>query len=106
MNEDWLDRLVDLIKADGRGMKPLSRAAGLGENFIQQMIKDRKVPSIEKLMAILDVLGGTSAIYVLTGFKLSSEDLEIIKLFSNSDERRKKALLTLLQDFQSDEPTE
>ncbi len=98
MDDKWFDRFVDLIETDGRGMKAISLAAKCGENYVQQMVKNGKRPTVDKFMAILDVLGSASAVYVLTGFKLSSADLEIIKRLSSASEERRKALSVLLED--------
>lgn len=98
MDDKWFERFVELIEADGRGMKAISLAAKCGENYVQQMVKNGKRPTVDKFMAILDVLGSASAVYVLTGFKLSSADLEIIKRLSSASAERRKALSVLLDD--------
>jgi phage repressor protein C with HTH and peptisase S24 domain len=54
--DDWFTRLKEEITADGRSNKVLSLAAGLGQNYVQQMIaKDQppKIPTLEKLLVVL-----------------------------------------------------
>lgn len=103
MDENWFERLVELIEADGRGMKAISLAAKCGENYVQQMVRGGKRPTVDKFMAILGVLGSASAVYVLTGFKLSSADIEIIKVLSSENEEKRKALSVLLKNHQESE---
>jgi hypothetical protein len=82
MNEDWFPRLVDAIRADGRSMRDISAAAGLGANFIQQMLK---------VFAILDALGTARTFYVLTGIEMTPSDEPIIRemLTLSPDQRQK-----------------
>lgn len=96
--EDWFTRLVELIKKDGRPMVEISKLAQCGPNFVQQMIANDKRPSVDNFLAILNVLGSASAIYVLTGFAITDSDLNIINLLHNCSQRRKQAVLTLLRD--------
>lgn len=98
MDNKWFERFVELIEADGRGMKAISLAAKCGENYVQQMVKNGKRPTVDKFMAILEVLGSASAVYVLTGFKLSGADLEIMRHLSSASAERRKALSVLLED--------
>jgi phage repressor protein C with HTH and peptisase S24 domain len=54
--DDWFTRLKEEIAADGRSNKVISLAAGLGQNYVQQMVaKDQppKLPTLEKLLAVL-----------------------------------------------------
>lgn len=96
--KDWFQRLIELIKSDGRTMIEISKAAGCGQNYVQQMINGGKRPSVDKLMAILNTLGNASAIYVITGFNISDEDLKLIALISSGDKKKIEALSILLTD--------
>lgn len=96
MENDWFTRLSALIEADGRDKKAISLKAGLGQNFLQQMLKDKKRPNIENFMKIIDVLGHTNAIYVLTGIKIDPRDLEFLNFFVTISEKKREAILELL----------
>lgn len=85
MNQDWYGRFVDAIRKDGRDLKTISKAAGCGPNYVQQIIKDNKRPTVDRFMAILHVLGSPSALYVLTGHEPSPDDEDFIRLFSGLD---------------------
>lgn len=41
MHDGWFERLVAVIKADERDMKALSLEAGFGQNYVQQMVKEK-----------------------------------------------------------------
>lgn len=94
--ESWFERFVQLIKNDSRSMDEISKQAHCGQNYVQQMIKYNKRPSVDNFLAILKVLGDASAIYVLTGFEINEQDLRLINLLNESDESRREAILTLL----------
>lgn len=74
MSGTWFDRFVEVVEADPRSKAEISRAANLGQNFVQQAIKNRKVPSVEKLIAVLNVLGSVSTLYVIAGIKMDRDD--------------------------------
>ena len=101
MADDWYSRLVSAIRADGRDMRALSLAAKCGPNYIQQMIKDGKRPTVDKLMSILDVLGEAKTFEILTGAQLTAEDLEFVRLTSSLDGDAKRAALSFFQALQA-----
>lgn len=74
MSGTWFDRFVEVVEADGRSLAEISRAANLGQNFVQQAIKNRKVPSVEKLIAVLGALGSASTLYVIADIKMDRDD--------------------------------
>lgn len=79
MDKNWFPRLVTAIDADPRSKRKLSLDAGLGPNFVQQMITNGKQPGADKLQALLDVLGYSQMIYILTGIEMTEEDEEAVK---------------------------
>lgn len=80
MSETWYDRLEVAVKRDGRPLRVISQAAGLGVNYLQQLLKDRKEPGVERFMAILQQMGTASALYVLTGRDFTKEDEAFLKV--------------------------
>jgi len=74
MKTEWFDRFVEAVEADPRSLAEISRQAGLGQNYVQQLIKNRKDPGVAKLIAVLDVLGSASILYVVAGIRMSSDD--------------------------------
>ena len=85
MADGWYERFVEVIKADGRDLKAISLAAKCGENYVQQMIRENKRPSVDKFMAILDVIGSASAVYVLLGVHFTPEDDAFFRAASQLD---------------------
>lgn len=49
---EWRRRLVEAIKASDKSMRSISLGAGLGPNYIQQLLKDGKEPTIGVFAAI------------------------------------------------------
>lgn len=83
MTDGWFDRLKEAIEVSGISKKRLSKAAGRGQNFVQQMLKDGKQPGIENLSGLLEALGQEATIYVLTGERITPDQWEFVKLFSS-----------------------
>lgn len=97
MNTEWFPRLLAVIDKDPRSKRQLSKDAKLGANYVQQMIKDGKQPGAENLQALLDALGYSKMIYVLTGIEIEEEDEPIIKtLLSQSRQTRQRVTDLLL----------
>jgi transcriptional regulator with XRE-family HTH domain len=57
----WKQRLRAQIAADGRAMKAISLAAGLGETFVADIFNKSRVPSIDNFTALAKALGTTVA---------------------------------------------
>jgi transcriptional regulator with XRE-family HTH domain len=57
MAEGWKERLKAAIKADGRDLKAISLAAGLGPNFCSQFMADRSEPKLKQLLKLAPELG-------------------------------------------------
>lgn len=85
MADGWYERFIEVIKADGRDLKAISLAAKCGENYLQQMIRDNKRPSVDKFMSILEVIGSASAVYVLLGIHFTPEDDAFFRAASQLD---------------------
>ena len=96
MNESWLTRLKALIEADGRSLRQVSIDAGLGPNFVQQMLKDGKDPTIEKLQAVLLALGQDKLLFVMTGVDLSPSDIEFLRLLKAAPENVRGSIRQIL----------
>lgn len=99
MENNWFDRLVEAIKADGRDMRTISLAAKCGPNYVQQMIKENKHPGVDRFIRIVNVLGATSAFQILTGQALSDADLEFLSTASKLDEDTKKKAVSLFRSI-------
>ena len=100
MKSGWFDRLKEAIAADPRGLRALSRDAGLGVNYVQQMIKDGKEPGTEKLTKLLEALGQGSSVYILTGEEISEQDLEFLRAVHRLNPDIRAEAMRFLQAFQ------
>lgn len=74
-------------------MKAISLAAGLGENYVQQLVKDRKKPRIDSFVKLLEALGRTDAIYIITGNANLELDDRLYRAFEELDDPGKEALI-------------
>lgn len=73
MEDAWRTRLKEVIEADPRSLRAISRESGNGENYVQQMLKDEKDPSFPRLAKVLHVLGTRATLYVINGSVLDEE---------------------------------
>ena len=83
MKEGWFERLSAAISEDPRSMRALSLEAGLGPNFISQMLNEGKDPGGDKLVSILSVTDRSAFAFVFLGLKITAEDLEMLQRFSD-----------------------
>ena len=106
----WFDRFLELIeasKAAGRDYKEISREAGLGQNYVQQMVKHRKQPTVEKFLAIMNVLGKSKVGYVMTGAEITEEDMMLVEAAAALPPTAKPAALDFFRQLATaqDKPT-
>jgi len=80
MDNQWRERLKEVIEADGRSLRAISMAAGYGENYVQQMLKNKKQPSFPRLAKVLSVLGASATLYVTSGLRLTPEAEQFLRL--------------------------
>lgn len=93
MDNGWFDRLVDAIVRDGRDMKAISLAAGLGQNYVQQMVKDRKKPKIDTLVRLLNELGRADTLWIITGQEFTDEDRQLLEVAASLEDDGKRKLI-------------
>lgn len=100
--DSWYTRLLAVIEADGRSLREISIAAGLGQNFISQMIRKGDKypgPAVESVRRICEALN-VSAAYIFTGSKMTPEVEELVRLFSRCSEEQKTSLIQMLRSLQ------
>lgn len=96
MKDDWHARLEQVIREDGRSLRKISEDAKCGPNFVQQLLKNRKDPRASQLNRLLDTLGPGADFYVVTGLRLSPDDLEFLQLVSALDQDSRKNVAALM----------
>lgn len=98
MNEsDWKERLQVAIERDSRSKREISTAAGLGYNYISQVLADSKTPTVDNFVKLCRVLG-VSPLYILTGAEMTPDLEAMIEAWSQLPLRRQKAYLLLMRD--------
>lgn len=95
----WLTRLIGEIERSKRSMRSISLDAGLGENYIQQMIGvEGKDPGFDSVAKICDTLN-ISITYLVTGAQMSHFEEEVLFLLASLDDRSKNSLLVFLRSL-------
>lgn len=105
MLEGWEKRLwgeIDRLSAEGvLTERSLSISAGHGANYLGEIRRNGKTPTVEKLRAILDQLGDDAALYVLTGLRLTDSDRAFLDLVHSLPEEKRDAAVRFFRDFLS-----
>lgn len=104
MDDRWFDRLIEAVKRDGRDMKRISLSAGLGENYVQQMIRDSKKPKIDTLVKLLQELGRADTLYIVTGTQFTDADRRLLEVAAALDEGGKQALISAFAAIAKPQP--
>lgn len=94
--QGWRIRLMACIEEEGRSLRSISLQAGLGQNYLNQMVSDRKEPGIEVVRRLCDVLN-VSVTYIVTGNELSKLDEELLAILADIDVEAKKHLRDFLR---------
>ena len=102
MDKNWFTRLATAIEADTRSKRDISLAAKLGPNYVQQMLKNGKQPTVENLMSLLEVLGYAKMFFVLTGVEFDDEDEEFIRVAMSFPPGLRRKLKGLLLEVEAE----
>ena len=86
VDDGWRVRLRATIAERTKDTKKenystLARKAGKGQNFFEQYVNTERVPSLENLLVLCDVLG-VSYIYIVSGFDITPEEEEFLRIVS------------------------
>ncbi len=96
MQDNWKQRLLRAIDADERSDRAISKAAGLGINFVNELKNTDKDPSVTKVLRLAKELN-LSIAQVFLGFEISNDDEYLLSVLKNIPQEQKVALLTALQ---------
>jgi transcriptional regulator with XRE-family HTH domain len=102
MENEWRQRLISAIEADPRTPRAISMAAGLGPNFLNQMMARGTSPSTSAVVALSQALG-ISLTYLFTGAEMTPEDEELLRLSGNLPEDRRQLLLAMARSWRAGE---
>lgn len=73
-------------------------AAGYNPGYLYGILVDKKDPTIDRLLAVIEVLGA-SAIEIIHGIELSPEDEQILKIFTGLNDSQRVAFLQWAEAF-------
>lgn len=102
MMPGWKERLLQAVESDGRSDRAISMAAGLGENFVNQLRNEDKEHSIKKVLKLADELG-VSLSHLFIGSEITAEDEELFRLMRDTPPAERKALVEFLRARRSSE---
>jgi transcriptional regulator with XRE-family HTH domain len=94
--DGWRERLLRAIEADGRSSHAISRAAGLGPNYISQLRLENKEPGINQLIKLAEELD-VSLAWLLLGVNVRPADEQFFRLFQETPPQGREAVVSLLK---------
>lgn len=100
MSEGWLTRLTEAVRSDGRTPRAISLAAGLGPNYLSELLTKGKVPGIDKLLRLCAELN-VSATWVLTGAEVTTDGEEMLSLLAELSADQQSTLLDLARQLKA-----
>ena len=92
----WRQRFDKAVKRDGRSLRAISKASGLAETALWEMLNTEKEPGIGKLLAICEELK-VSTSYILEGIERSPETERLMKAFARMSKDQQEAFLDFLE---------
>lgn len=103
MENGWRTRLLEAIEKDPRSPRAISLDAGLGPNYLDQMMRRGTAPSTPAVVALCETLK-ISITYLFTGVEMSREDEELLSISGRLPHDRKALLLQMARSWRGDEP--
>lgn len=98
MDTGWRQRLIAAIENDERTPRAISLAAGLGPNYLNQMIERGTSPSIPALVSLCRALS-LSLTYIFTGAEMTPEQEELLRLSAELPDQQKDLLVDLARQL-------
>lgn len=92
------DRLLQALERSNHSRRSASVAAGLGYNYLQQLLDQGRPPSVENLMSLCNVLD-TSLSYVLLGQDVTPEGETLTRLMSEMTPQQRGLILQLAKQL-------
>jgi len=103
MDTAWRQRLIAAIEKDDRTPRAISLAAGLGPNYLNQMIERGTSPSIPALVSLCGALD-LSLTYIFTGADMSPGLEELLRLSAELPDQQQDLLIDLARQLRGAEP--
>jgi transcriptional regulator with XRE-family HTH domain len=93
-SQAWRERLQVAVDKTGRSQREISLAAGLSAGYLHSILTEGKAPSIENALRLCAEVG-VSLSYLLSGFEISPETEEILRLLESQPQARSGILQIL-----------
>ncbi len=94
LDDEMLERIQIAIAKDGRSMRRISAAASLGENFVNQLLRGERSPTVAKLKDLCDELD-VSMVYIITGIELDTDSETLTRTFTLLPPDKRQLVLNL-----------
>lgn len=91
----WRKRLYDAILNSGKAPYEISLSAGLGQNYVEQLMKRDVAITVPVLLKICEVVE-VSPDYLFSGVEISKDLRRLLDLEEVQDPKRIRALIDIL----------
>lgn len=102
MAKGWLNSLKEAVVIDGRSLRAISGEAGLGPNYLSEVLNGGKEPTVPKLLRICRVLK-VSASTIITGAELTPQAEEMLAILGDLPEDQQELLFSLARSLRKGE---
>lgn len=104
--DKWRERLLAACDADPRSDYEISEAAELGRNYVQQLRKSPRSPSIDNVITLAATLGVSLAYILLGRESVTPEDELFLEALRDSTPAGRTAALAALEALKKATPEE
>jgi transcriptional regulator with XRE-family HTH domain len=101
MTDDWKERLLAAIEADGRSYRAISMAAGLGPNFVNQFRREEKEPAAKHVIMLAKALNMSLSHLFLGNDEVTAEHEELFRLLQGSTPEGRALALQILSTLKT-----
>lgn len=100
MSGDWRSRIIEAVERsvteDGRSYRDISIRAGVGQNFVGELVRGDKRSNVENVIKVAQELG-LSLAYVFAGVDIKPEDEAFLRILGSMSQEEKNHLLGFLR---------
>jgi transcriptional regulator with XRE-family HTH domain len=91
----WRKRLAASVKADGRSLREISLAAGLGHNYLHTVLKVGKEPRISQIGKLAETLG-VSISWLMEGIEIDPDSARLLRIWAKYPPENRQGFLDFL----------
>jgi ribonucleoside-diphosphate reductase alpha chain len=97
-NGAWRDRFAEAVGRSKKSMRQISLEAGRAAGYLYGIIKEGKDPTVDNLVAVLDVLD-VSVSWIIAGVQVNPDEEELLRLYASLPDEARVALRQIAESI-------